>query len=611
MTNPKRLLIPLMVLAGITLCFGWGDRVTSFGIPWKHFVISKLLSTSNGTFMAGGPSYGDASGAYGFMIMNLKPNGDTLWTRTYNEGRDSETVFGSMIQLRDGNVLFSGTLMYRNVDIALEKIKPNGDIVWAKRYGSNPQTNYYYNFTDMLEQADGSIIIAGTASSNVSPTAILVFKTGPGGDLMWMKHYGGVKNDEPVSLVSAGNGNVILVGHNTSARPSDIWLLLLKPDGDTLYSRFYGGDQEDGAVKTFSGDNGNFFILGNTASFVPWNGWNKAWLLMVKPDCDTLWTRTYGHNNNGYAIKGVRGADGYISVLGQSYYFSEIQNIPWLFQIDPSGNMVWEKPFPSIYTITPTTIFPKSPRSLLVGGVTQDPATLRVSAVALRFGAAGEVQRFKQFGSAFEPIAFAEASNGNYMLAANGSFSHDTVTFVSFAAERYAFKDSLFTYKNDTAADSLNHGYLLLYAPPGMKVSAGGTIYWTPATDSSWDQEVECLVTDDYGNKDTCTFDLIVNGYKGGFTGALEKPARKASNSLTITTCGREVRFEAPCRAASIEIFDITGKLLQKLVPPQGNATRVAWDGRDGSGMQVCSGRYVARVTAGTLAVSRAFVMMR
>jgi len=43
-----------------------------------------------------------------------------------------------------------------------------------------------------------------------------------------------------------------------------------------------------------------------------------------------------------------------------------------------------------------------------------------------------------------------------------------------------------------------------------MTVSPGGTISWTPATDSVYTEHVEYLVVNDDGRKDTLTFNMFV-----------------------------------------------------------------------------------------------------
>jgi hypothetical protein len=106
-------------------------------------------------------------------------------------------------------------------------------------------------------------------------------------------------------------------------------------------------------------------------------------------------------------------------------------------------------------------------------------------------------------------------SDGNFILGTyNNFFWTPDVLVICIIADQRAHKDSLFTYKIPTyGEDTLNFGYTPLKIPSGMTVSPGGSISWTPKTDSVYLEHVEFLVVNDSGRKDTLTFNIFVNNY--------------------------------------------------------------------------------------------------
>ena len=149
-----------------------------------------------------------------------------------------------------------------------------------------------------------------------------------------------------------------------------------------------------------------------------------------------------------------------------------------------------------------------------------------------------------------------------------GSGNYDFLLF-SLIDDRYAFRDSLFFFKIPVSGDSLNHGYTSLKAPSGMTVSAGGTISWTPKTDSVYMEHVEFLVSDDYGKKDTLTFNIFVNSSYHPAKSTNPLSGQRWSplpNKISIhNISSNEVRFSLPAGTKSLGIYNIHGQLLENI----------------------------------------------
>jgi outer membrane lipoprotein-sorting protein len=473
-----------------------------------------ITPTPDGNFIVAGDTYTPGATGEDVYLLKIKPNGDTVWTKTY--GGANEDWASAIAPTPDGNFLVVGnidTLGIGSIAIYLLKIKPNGDTLWTRTFGE-----FYCGAYAITPTSDGNFIIVGIHGkdgSNLSDVYILKLK--PNGDTVWTKTYGGYDYSVSNAITPTSDGNFLVAGYSASfdTKINDVYLLKLKPNGDTLWTKTYGGSDDDGTAAIMQTPEGNFIIAGWTTSFG--NGKSATYLLKIKPNGDTLWTKTYGGANEDWPFAIAPTQDGNFIVVG-SELSAEGEEVH-LLKVRPNGDTLWTKTIAGsgddrVYAISPT-------------------------------------------------------SDGNFIVAGYwGSGSGDEVYLISLIDDRYAYKYSLFTFKIPVSGDSLNHGYAPLKVPVGMTVSMGGTISWTPTTDSSFMDHVEFLVFDDMGKKDTLTFNIFVNS-KAHPTKAITKvsrPTNTSQNDLTIhQLTSKEVLFSLPAGTKSLGIYNIHGQLLENI----------------------------------------------
>jgi hypothetical protein len=185
------------------------------------------------------------------------------------------------------------------------------------------------------------------------------------------------------------------------------------------------------------------------------------------------------------------------------------------------------------------------------------------------------------------------------------SSSLDSIHLFSLIDDRYAYQSTPFFFKIPVSGDSLNHGYTPLKIPSGMTVSLGGTISWTPTTDSSYMDHVEFQVSDDFGKKDTLTFNIFVNSKDHPTkvinpTSDLKNQAHQSG--ISISTLSSYISFSLPVPTGTLAIYDIHGRKIEQLAVS--NSTAV-WNSRN------AAGRYVARMMQGKRSVVKAFVVVK
>jgi hypothetical protein len=477
-----------------------------------------ITPTTDGNFVVVGGTYNLAGTGEDAYLLKIKPNGDTIWTKTYGRANEDWVSASAIVPTPEGNFLVVGNIYIVGTAtnaIYLLKINPNGDTLWTKMYGRA----YWDEASAIAPTSDGNFIVAGfrAYNSNTLQSDVILLKLKPDGDTIWTKTYVGDYCNRAYAIIPTQDGNFLVAG--SSAPPAafnDVYLLKIKPNGDTLWTKTYGGTSEDLAFSIVLVPDGNFIVAGYTSSYGAGN-W-EVYLLKITPYGDTLWTKTYGGTNDEFVSAITTAGDGNFIVAGWHTLPAVAEGV-LLLKVRPNGDTVW----------------------------TKTDATYRGNRI----------------------YAISPVPDGNFIaVGLCGTGSGNGIYLMSLIDDRYAYKNSPFTFKIPVSGDSINHGYAALKVPAGMTVSMGGTISWTPTTDSSYMDHVEFLVSDDMGKKDTLTFNIFVNS-KAHPTKAINTVSRQTSatlNDLTINQLSsKEVRFSLPAGTKSLGIYNIHGQLLANI----------------------------------------------
>jgi hypothetical protein len=511
--------------------------------------------------------------------------GQSYWKRTYG---GAEGVSASAITpTPDGNFIVAGGSGH------LMKITPLGDTLWTKAYGGIARA--------IAPTPDGNFIIAGNTSFfSAGSYDVFLLKITPQGDTLWTKAYG-VTDDggSAEAITPTPDGNFIVAGwkYPHGDKDADVYLLKIKPNGDTLWTRTFGGSEWGRASAITSTPDGNFIVAGETYSLG--RGKDEVYLLKITEYGDTLWTKTYGNEYIDVSAQAITSTpDGNFIVAGTE-----------ILKITSYGDTLWTKTYWGIYYATAYAITPTADGNfIVVGGV---ESFINVSAWLLKIKPNGDTLGMKIFeyspGCYF--YAITPTSDGNF-IATGSQNSNDSSFLRCIIDDRYARKDSLFTFKIPISGDSLSHGYAPLKVPSGMTVSPGGTISWTPKTDSVYMDHVEFLVSDDFGEKDTLTFNIFINSsYNSTAMKPLSHPIANNNHAFSIMqTSSSQIKFTLPSGASNIDIYDIHGRCVQRIKPVGAQAV---WNGLGTTGSPVSSGRYFAKIKEGKAIRMGQFTVVR
>jgi hypothetical protein len=487
------------------------------------------------------------------LLMKVKPDGDTVWTKTFGDFGD-DRLYSGIVPTRDGNYLLGGNMSPsspKETNLWILQFDSNGSCLWNTNYDQSLQQSIMTDcfISKIIPDQSGNFMMAGEVRNTDTSfgTDAFIMKIQPDRQVTWnmVIHYPGFDTLKTLRVCSDGEyllGSDIYTDDADSTR---IEIKKVRPDGTTHFTkRFYGTGQNtlDFLYPTADGNCLLGAILGG-----------RQKLLNINSNGIPLWTKDFRDFIAFETI--VPSSD------GNFYLGANADETFSILKIKPDGTTLWMIDYKGI---APT---------------------------------------------AFSTIATIGA--GIYLYAGKSSIDEAMYSFLAcLIDDRYALKDSLLTFKIPfLGADSLTYSFSPLGAPEGMAVSPGGTISWTPTTDSAFLQHVQYAVVDGRGNADTLTFNIYVNSptsQNGAFRPSQAKRGCAEPFDIVMSPSTGLVRFLLPSAFAPLCVYDISGRRMDRPAPvtmegrvaavwPAGNRTPPA-------------GRYFARMTNNGTSLVKSFL---
>lgn len=277
-------------------------------------------------------------------------------------------------------------------DIFVQKLDPNGSLVWVKSFGGSLIDQG--NAIDL--DAAGNVYITGyfEGTADFDPSAgvsnltsagardIFILKLNSNGDFQWVKQIGGTLLDAGNAIKIDASGNIYTSGiffgtadldpsagtsSASSAGQSDIYILKLDANGDFVWVKSFGGTTYDAINAIDIDGSGNVFATGyygttvdfdpgaGTTSFTS-EGGNDYFVLKLDANGDFSWATSHGSASNEEGFDLV--VDPSNNVLMTGYYENTVDFEPgagitnltssgftdgFVHKLDNSGNLVWVK----------------------------------------------------------------------------------------------------------------------------------------------------------------------------------------------------------------------------------------------------------------------------
>ena len=191
------------------------------------------IATQDG-FVLFGLTYSNAYGESNAWVVKIDANGNVVWNKTYSNAIDSAATSGALAP--DGNYMVAGYTKSQgnnNYSFLLMQIDPNGNMIWNKTYGETGSQEA----SAMTKAPDGYVIVGDTQSPDSNIHAWVV-KVDWNGTMLWAKTVGGKNADSPYFISPSEDGGYLVGGFTFSfcAVNRDFWLFKIDDSGQVTWS---------------------------------------------------------------------------------------------------------------------------------------------------------------------------------------------------------------------------------------------------------------------------------------------------------------------------------------------------------------------------------------
>lgn len=304
---------------------------------------------------------------------------ELLWEKTIG-GDDTDWIHHAF-QNSSGNYIFSGythSSFSGEIDITnkgfsdfwILATNPAGTILWQTGFGGNQ----FDAIKKTIELTDGTYLLTGESYSGVSGDKtegmngfrdLWIVKLDASKNIAWQKTYGGIGAEDLSDVVQTNDGGYLIAANSYSSSgnnstglgQSDVWILKLDSNGNLEWQKSYGGEDYDSSPKIVKKTNGNFVLGASSASGVsdtksePSRGINDYWIFEIDPMGEIIWQKTYGGDNGDHLVDIKATADGGYIVGGDSASgVSGDRTVPnngstefWILKLNSVGEIQWQE----------------------------------------------------------------------------------------------------------------------------------------------------------------------------------------------------------------------------------------------------------------------------
>lgn len=195
----------------------------------------KVINTTDSGFAIAGTTNSKGVGGFDAWLIKLDNDGNTLWDKTY--GYELNDSANDIAELPSGGYALAGYSTAQpdgagSKDMFLFTTDASGNKLWEKFYGEK----YQDEASNVLVGDDGIIftgIIEVLKTEFEEFGDLFVVKTDFNGNELWLKQFGGQKNEDAAEMIFNSDGHLVITGStNSYSKNNSVYFLNLNANGE-------------------------------------------------------------------------------------------------------------------------------------------------------------------------------------------------------------------------------------------------------------------------------------------------------------------------------------------------------------------------------------------
>ena len=338
---------------------------------------------------------------------------DSLWAKTY--GGEWEDACMSMILTDDNGFALAGIVNFNHGvgNYGLVRTDSEGNEIWSRYYGGMGMDWCY----DVVQCTDGGFLLIGTSDYlGRGEIDLLIIRTDDEGDSLYSLILGLPGQERCNTVINTEDGGFAVGGSTFIEDSENFWLVRLDEDCEPLWTKTYGRDDEHEECRSMvQTDDGGFVLGGNAVSQNPTDG--DFMLIKTDANGDSLWSIKYGIGNEWFSDL-RKTSDGGFVLAGTTQLENEPNFQFWLVRTDLEGETLWTKAYAGLQSNECKSVIETSDGGfVLVGNETTEAGKRSIRLIRASsegdslwtFTAAGDVEE-----QCYQVI---ETDDGGYALA--------------------------------------------------------------------------------------------------------------------------------------------------------------------------------------------------
>ena len=290
---------------------------------------------------------------------------NVIWEKNYGVVGDDDRAYSALPVGKGFLVVGASESNKTGVTVGWAlMLNQDGNVIWNQTFldGFGTELRVALNLTNGFLLVGNEFLPSGGENGYVAEINGL-------GALMWQTIIDGENTNNTnklFSAIAAPDGFVLLGLTSNANGDSAAWVVKIDANGNVEWNNTYGNATDTAATSGALAPDGDYMVAGYTN---PGGENNYDFLLMqIDPYGNMVWNKTYGETGSQEASAMTKASDGYVIVGDTQSPNSNIH--AWVVKVDWNGNMLWAKTVGGKNADSPYCVTPSTDGGYLVGGFT-------------------------------------------------------------------------------------------------------------------------------------------------------------------------------------------------------------------------------------------------